>query len=247
MAIQQYPFKGGIPSGNTANRPGSPVIGDTYYNGELGLLEIYTSNGWQPNSAPSGTPAITVTDLGTSRAYADGPAFKIDFTPSALGGFATGYTVTATTTVTSSVYTGITSTGSTITVATFSGSTGYGAAYTVNGASYNGFGASPYQNGGVTVTTKPQAPTIGTASQVSFASTDVLVAWTNGANGGLPLSSIKVRTYSGATLVSTTTAATTSSTSATTNALMSPINDMEFDAADSAPSPFELVAKTLNV
>ncbi len=42
MPFQQYPFKGGIPSGNTANRPGSPVIGDTYYNGELEIIEIYT-------------------------------------------------------------------------------------------------------------------------------------------------------------------------------------------------------------
>jgi hypothetical protein len=223
MTFQQYPFKGGIPSGTTAQRPGSPVIGDTYYNGELGLLEIYTSAGWQPNSAPSGTPTIVVTDLGTSRAYTDGPAFKIDFTASALGGFPVGYTVTATTTVTSNVYTGITSTGTTITVATFSGATGYGASYTVNGASYNGFGASPYQNGGVTVTTKPQAPTIGTASTSSTTS-DILVTWTNGANGGLPLSSIKVKAYSGATLISTTTAATTSSTSANVTGLTTATN-----------------------
>lgn len=37
---------GGTPFGNTANRPSSPQIGQTYYNGELGYLEIYTSAGW---------------------------------------------------------------------------------------------------------------------------------------------------------------------------------------------------------
>jgi hypothetical protein len=218
MALSQYPFKGGIPTGTTAQRPSSPAIGDVFYNGDLGLLEIYTSAGWQPSSAPSGTPAIVVTDLGTSRAYTDGPAFKIDFTASNLGGFPVGYTVTATSTVTSSVYSGSTSTGTTITVATFSSSTGYGATYTVSGASYNGFGASPYANGSVTVTTKPQAPTIGAAT-TNYNTTDITVTWTNGANGGLPLSSIKVRAYSGATLISTTTAATTSSTSATITGL----------------------------
>ena len=41
MAFQQYPQKGGIPSGVTAARPSSPAEGDTYYNGQLGLLEIY--------------------------------------------------------------------------------------------------------------------------------------------------------------------------------------------------------------
>jgi glycosyltransferase involved in cell wall biosynthesis len=29
---------GGIPSGDTDDRPSSPVIGDTYYNGETGIL-----------------------------------------------------------------------------------------------------------------------------------------------------------------------------------------------------------------
>jgi len=217
MSFQQYPFKGGIPSGTTAQRPGSPAIGDVYYNGDLGLLEIYTSAGWQPSSAPSGTPAIVVTDLGPSRAYTDGPAFKVDFTPSTLGGFATGYTVSATSSVTASVYSG-TSTTTSITVATSSGANGYGALYTVSAASYNGFGASPYVTGAVVTTTKPQAPTIGTAS-LSTTTSAVTVTWTNNANGGIGLSSIRVRAYSGATLVSTTTAATTSSTSATITGL----------------------------
>ena len=36
------------PSGTTADRPSNPSIGDTFYNGTLGVLEIYTSAGWLP-------------------------------------------------------------------------------------------------------------------------------------------------------------------------------------------------------
>ncbi len=38
MAFSSYPAKGGIPSGNTAARPSGPVIGDTFYNGQLEIL-----------------------------------------------------------------------------------------------------------------------------------------------------------------------------------------------------------------
>ena len=39
---------GGIPSGTTEDRPANPEIGDQFYNGTLGVLEIYTSSGWLP-------------------------------------------------------------------------------------------------------------------------------------------------------------------------------------------------------
>jgi len=218
MAFNQFPSPaGGISTGTTAQRPASPSIGAVYYNGTLGLLEIYTSSGWQPCSAPSGTPTIVLEDLST-RLYTDGPAFLITFTASNLGGFPVGYTVSSTSAVTASVYSGTTSSGTTITVATFSGSTGYGASYIASGSSYNGFGASPATTAAVTVTTKPQVPTIGSAS-TSGATTDVSVSWTNGATGGKNITAIKVKAFSGATLVSTTTAATTTSTSATITGL----------------------------
>ena len=37
---------GGTPFGTTANRPASPAVGQTYYNGTLGYLEMYTASGW---------------------------------------------------------------------------------------------------------------------------------------------------------------------------------------------------------
>jgi hypothetical protein len=36
----------GTPFGTTANRPANPAVGQTYYNGTLGYLEIYTASGW---------------------------------------------------------------------------------------------------------------------------------------------------------------------------------------------------------
>ena len=52
MAIYKSSVSG-IPSGNTASRPSSPSVGTTYYNGELGYLEIYTSSGWKAAQASS--------------------------------------------------------------------------------------------------------------------------------------------------------------------------------------------------
>jgi hypothetical protein len=38
----------GSGSGTTENRNTNPVIGDTYYNGTVAKLEIYTADGWVP-------------------------------------------------------------------------------------------------------------------------------------------------------------------------------------------------------
>jgi hypothetical protein len=47
MAIRKS-SSSGTPFGNTAGRPASPTVGQTYYNGTLGYLEIYTESGWIP-------------------------------------------------------------------------------------------------------------------------------------------------------------------------------------------------------
>ena len=39
---------GGVPFGTSSTRPANPQIGQTYYNGTLGVQEIYTSSGWLP-------------------------------------------------------------------------------------------------------------------------------------------------------------------------------------------------------
>ena len=39
---------GSTPFGTSETRPANPSIGQTYYNGTLGVQEIYTSSGWLP-------------------------------------------------------------------------------------------------------------------------------------------------------------------------------------------------------
>jgi hypothetical protein len=49
MAVNKLnPSISGVPFGTTSDRPASPSIGQTFYNGTLGVQEIYTSSGWLP-------------------------------------------------------------------------------------------------------------------------------------------------------------------------------------------------------
>lgn len=215
MAFSSYPAKGGIPSGNTAARPSSPAIGDTYYNGTLGMLEIWSGTSWAPCSSPAGIPSYTVVDAASTRAYTDGPALTYSITPSTNGGIPNGYQLIATTNVTSTIYS-TTTQSATPTLSLGTDAANYGATFTATLNAYNGFGTSANATGtALAATTKPQAPTIGTAS-TSFTSSDITVTWTNGATGGKNLTAITITPYlNGVTAQTPRTAATTSSTSYT--------------------------------
>jgi len=209
MAFNQFPSKGGIPSGNTAGRPSNPVIGDTYYNGQLELLEIYNGTGWVANSAPPATPTVvSVTDTGTGLAYATGGTFTVVVAAGSGGATPLQYGA-----VTDSGGFSASSSGTTITM---SGLTS-GVAFAVSANASNNFGttvnSSPFNV--VTATTVPQAPTIGTATTSSVTS-DVTVSWTLNSNGGKNLSAITITPYlNGTTAQTSQTAATTSSTTHT--------------------------------
>jgi hypothetical protein len=208
MAFQQFPQKGGIPSGNTAGRPSNPVIGDTYYNGQLEILEIYNGTQWVANSAPPATPSISsVTDVGTV-AYASGGSLSVVFSPGSGGGTPSQYNAYTTSG-------GFTASSSTTTV-TLTGLTP-ATSFTVYGNAQNNFGTTVNTANAaeVTATTRPQTPTIGTATASSIAS-EVTVTWTNGATGGKNISAITITPYlNGTTAQTSRTAATTSSTSYT--------------------------------
>lgn len=211
MADLRVSSLGGIPKGNTANRSivfPSPQVGDVYYNGQLGLLEIYDGTNWVPSSAPAGIPSITATDVGTGRAYASG-AINLSFTAATNGGAPYGYTGIAVLGANTYTTGSQTSTTSTLNV-------GIPGTYSVSATSYNGFGSSPNSVPiSVAVTTVPEAPTIGTAS-ISSTSTDVTITWTLGNNGGKNLSAITITPYlNGTTAQTSRTAATTNSTSYT--------------------------------
>jgi hypothetical protein len=52
-----------LPSGNTSQRPGSPIAGTIRYNSQTGFAEIYTSSGWATFGAPP--PTISTVSPGT--------------------------------------------------------------------------------------------------------------------------------------------------------------------------------------
>jgi hypothetical protein len=207
MAFQQFPSKGGIPSGNTAGRPSGPVIGDTYYNGQLEILEIYNGTAWVAISAPPAVPTISsVTDVGTGLAYASGGTFTVVVAPGTGGATALQYNV-----VTDSGGFTASSTSTTISLTGLTPAT----SFAVSANAQNNFGttvnSSPFAS--VVATTVPQAPTIGTAT-ASTTSNEVTTTWTLGSNGGKNLSAITITPYlNGTTAQTSRTAATTSSTS----------------------------------
>lgn len=188
MSFQQYPFKGGIPTGQTAARPSSPQVGDVFYNGETGVLEIYSIGGWTVCSAPPGAPTniVATAAAGSTRAYADGGAVSVEFTPATNGGLPTSYTVT-------SSPGNLTATGSSspLSVTGLTAAT----AYTFTVAGSNGFGnsLSSVASNSQTPQTLPQAPTIGTASVVGTAG-NVELTFTAGATGGSAITNYKYST-----------------------------------------------------
>jgi hypothetical protein len=181
------------------------VIGDVYYNGQLGQLEIFDGTEFIACSAPAAQPTIAVTDVGTSVAFGSAQAL-VTFTEGSNGGIGTGFTATATT----GGYTA-TSSSTAVTVTTANNGT-----YIFSGVAFNAYGTSVESpTSSAVLTTVPEAPTIGTAT-TSGSTTDVVVTWTLGSNGGKNLSAITVTPFlDGTTAQTATTAATTSSTSAT--------------------------------
>jgi hypothetical protein len=210
MTIQQYPAPaGGIPTGATADRPASPSIGDVFYNGTLAILEIYDGTAWVPCSAPAATPTISVSDVGTSVAYGSAQGL-VTITDGTSGGPADSFLISAST----GGYTA-TTTGTTVTI-----TVGNNGSWTFSGQGINNFGTSVAgPSTSATLTTVPQAPTIGTAT-TSGVTSDVTVTWTLGNNGGKNLTAITITPYlNGTTAQTATTAATTTATSATITGL----------------------------
>lgn len=184
MGISQFPQKSGIPSGNTAGRPSGAVTGDTYYNGTIGILEIYDGTNWIPCSAPPSVPTISVANVGTNVAYGAAQA-SVTFTPGTVGGKITGYTASSTTG-------GYIATSTSNPVIATVGNNG---SYTFTGTTYNDFGtsvASPSAT--ATLTTVPQAPTIGAASA---GNANASVTFTGNANGGSSITSYTVTSSPG--------------------------------------------------
>ena len=182
--------------GGTAARPGSPTVGDLYYNTDNNYFESYTSNGWFPIAAAPGVPtAVVATNQGSARTYNNGQA-SVAFTAPSTGGAPTSFILTPSPATSPTTFTG----GSSPIVATgLASSTSY--TYTVSATSPYGTSAASSASTGVTATTKPQTPTI---SVVATSSTTATVSITS-ASGG------ETATYSISTSPVTTTQTTQSS------------------------------------
>jgi hypothetical protein len=173
-------------SGNTAGRPSNPIIGDTYYNGQLGQLEIYNGTAWIAVSAPPLAPTLaTPTNASGSDAYSSTAGkLSVVFTKNANGGEPIQY----------NAYTtegGFSASSSTSTV-TLTGLTP-GTAYTVYGTTQNNFGTSTNSANAspATPSTLPEAPTIGTATLGNASAT---LTFTAGNSGGSSITNYKYST-----------------------------------------------------
>jgi hypothetical protein len=209
MAFQQYPQKFGTPSGSTAQRPSSPVIGDTFYNGTLEILEIWNGTSWVAVSSPAATPIITsVTDASSGNAYSSSSAgsLSVAIEPGSGGSTPTQYNIYTTAG-------GFSAYGSTSPIV-LTGLT-LGTGYVVYANAQNNFGTTTNTVNFATrtPTTRPQVPTIGTAT---VSGDNVTAVWTLGNNGGTGLTSITITPYlNGTTAQTSRTATTTSDTSYT--------------------------------
>ena len=187
-----------IPSGDTAGRPASPVIGDTYYNGEAELLEIYNGTEWVASSAPPATPSIvSVTDTGTNMPYAGGGTFTVVVSPGTGGASPLQYGVVTT----SGGFTASSST-TTLTITGLIPGTGYQVAPNASnnfGTTVNGLPSAT-----VVASTVPQTPTVVATpgpTSISYAMT--------GSDGGKAITNYEIST-DGTTYTALSPAQTTS-------------------------------------
>jgi hypothetical protein len=180
-----------IPSGTTAERPASPVVGQIRLNTTSGTLEFYTGTSWGSIATfPQPPTSLVATDVGTSRAYNNGAA-SIAFTAAAADG---GSTITSYRFKSnpSNIATVVSTTSPQIATGLASNTS-----YTFTGYAINSIGdsAESSASSSVTITTVPQAPTIGTVT-VSSPGT-VSVPFTAGATGGKSITSYTVTSSAG--------------------------------------------------
>jgi hypothetical protein len=162
--------------GGTESRPQSPTAGDLYYNTDTNIFEQYTSLGWFAIAVAPGTPTgVTATNQPSSRAFNNGQ-MSVAFTPNTSAGAPSSFVVTPSPSTSPSTFTG---TSSPVTVTGLVSSTSY--TYTVSASSAYGTSSASSASTGVTATTVPQAPTIGTATAGDVSAT---VTYTAGATGG---------------------------------------------------------------
>ena len=165
---------GGVPKGTTAQRPTSPAVGDVFYNGDLGYMEMYTAQGWFAATPinPGIPTSVVATNSGSSRAFNNGRA-SVAFNVGTDGGLPTSFTVTSS----PGSYTASGST-SPLVVTGLQSSTQY--TYAVTATNNFGTSLSSSASSAITATTVPQAPSVSAI----VANQSAPLTITPGATGG---------------------------------------------------------------
>ena len=148
--------------------------------------------------APDAPTIGTATNVGTGRAYNNG-AISVTFTPATSGNApATSFTASGYCSVHSTTHT-VTGASSPLTITGF----GSGVVTTITVTATNDYGTSAASaaSNSVTVTTVPQAPTIGTVTTSGDAPQGDTVPWTINATGGSALTGHTVTSSDGPTYV----------------------------------------------
>ena len=184
MAIRKSTTSG-TPFGGTSDRPSSPTKGQTFFNGDTGILEIYNGTSWYAAAAiaPSSPTSVTATNSGSGRAFNNGRA-SVEFSVSG-GSIPTSFTVTSS----PGSYTASGS-SSPIVITGLQSSTQY--TYTVTATNSFGTSSASSASSGITATTVPGTPT--SVSGIASGS-DIIVSWTAPSTGGSAITGYTVTTY----------------------------------------------------
>jgi len=164
------------------------VAGDLFWNTTNSALQLWNGTAWISFAPPAAPTIGTATDVGTGRAFNNAAAI-VTFTPNNTGGSAQQYFVTSTPGALTSY-----GASSPITITGLTSSTQYTFTVTAQGAFGNSNASS--STGTLTVTSVPQAPTIGT---VTASGLTVSIPFTAGSTGGSSITSYTVTSSSGKT------------------------------------------------
>jgi hypothetical protein len=181
----------GYSKGNTASRPASPSLGDIYSNTQTGYIEVYTAAGWsQLGVIPTSATSAIATDVGTSRAFNNGAA-SVAFTAGSGGGLPSSFTATSTTG-------GYSNSGSSSPIVVTGIPSNTALTFTVTATNGYGNALASAASASATITTVPQAPTIGTATNTTGvangASAIAALTFTAAATGGKTITNYKYST-----------------------------------------------------
>jgi hypothetical protein len=106
MADIRFSRLSGVSFGTTNDRPSGPSIGQPFYNGSLGIIEIYTAGGWAAlgGIAPDTPVSLSAADVGTNVAFGSAVA-DVSFTAGG-GGPSTEFIVTPSPATSPTTFTG---------------------------------------------------------------------------------------------------------------------------------------------